>query len=167
VRAAIESTAYARLLLRLSAETALATEDRDAAHDAPRDQLRVLARTVLGKRHRRVARDGANLAAADDQGRHRLRIAAKKLRYAAEFFAALFDADAVLRHTRALSNVQDLLGRMNDIVTARGLLAGLDPDGPSRLLVEAWLAARADDALRAMPQAFARVAAAGKYWKRD
>ena len=167
VRATLESPAYARLLLRLSAETALAEEDRESARDAPRDQLRVLARAVLGKRHRRVARDGAHLAAADDQGRHRLRIAAKKLRYAAEFFAALFDVDDVLRYTRTLSNVQDLLGRMNDIVTARGLLGGLDPDGPSRLLAEAWLAAKADDALRAMPQTFARVDAAGKFWKRD
>jgi inorganic triphosphatase YgiF len=167
VRATLESPAYARLLLRLSAETALEKEDQEAASDAPRDQLRVLARAVLGKRYRRVARDGAHLAAADDQARHRLRIAAKKLRYAAEFFAALFDADAVFHYTRTLSNVQDLLGRMNDIVTARGLLGGLDPDGPSRLLAEAWLAAKADDALRAMPQAFARVDAAGKFWKRD
>jgi len=167
VRATLESPAYARLLLRLSAETALAKEDTEAARDAARDQLRMLARAVLGKRHRRVAREGAHVAGADDQGRHRLRIAAKKLRYAAEFFGALFDADSVLRYTRTLSNVQDLLGRMNDIVTARSLLGSLDPDGPSRLLVEAWLAARADDALRAMPQAFARVDSAGRFWKRD
>jgi CHAD domain-containing protein len=61
---------------------------------------------------------------------HTARIALKKLRYAAEFAAAI-DGRAVTPDLRALKRAQDLLGRMHDLQVlidrARQLQASLAP----------------------------------------
>jgi triphosphatase len=55
----------------------------------------------------------------DPQRRHRLRIQAKKLRYAAEFFAAAFPRKKFMRRRKnfvaRLEQLQDALGDLNDI----------------------------------------------------
>ena len=56
-----------------------------------------------------------------------MRIAAKKLRYAAEFFEPLYKAHAK-RHRRfitAMSGLQDELGSLNDLATAPDMLSAL------------------------------------------
>ncbi|QUW04375.1 CHAD domain-containing protein [Chloracidobacterium validum] len=76
-------------------------------------------RTALHRRHRRLTRLGQRLQELDAAGRHALRIAAKKLRYGAEFFAGqrLKASNRFIRHLAAL---QDVLGGLNDAaVTAR------------------------------------------------
>lgn len=58
-----------------------------------------------------------------------MRIAAKKLRYAAEFFEPLYKAHAK-RHRRfitAMSGLQDELGSLNDLATAPVMLSSLGP----------------------------------------
>ena len=167
VRGALEAPAYARLLLELSqAISGAGTEDQNGLVDG-RISLRALARAQLARRHRRLIRDSAKIGQGDDMARHRLRIVAKKQRYAAEYFTGLFDASAVARYVKVLSALQDLLGRMNDIVTARVLLDGLAPGAASRVTVDAWLAAKADDALRDLGPACARIAAAARFWKQE
>jgi triphosphatase len=79
--------------------------------------LKSLLKT-LGKRGR-DARDG------DDTTRHHLRIEAKKLRYACEAFASLYGAKRVLRYLRHLRQLQEVLGALNDLVTAEPLIAAL------------------------------------------
>ena len=63
-----------------------------------------------------------------------MRIAAKKLRYGAEFFAALYPGKkAAKRHkafVSALSDLQDHLGVLNDLATAHHVMADLTgPEG--------------------------------------
>jgi inorganic triphosphatase YgiF len=56
---------------------------------------------VLDKLRKKVARGGNNLIDLDDETRHELRITAKKLRYAAEFFGSLYQSKAeTKRHKR-------------------------------------------------------------------
>jgi len=61
----------------------------------------------------------------DPQRRHMLRIQAKKLRYASEFFAAAFpegkQARLLKRFLGELKGLQDALGDLNDIVVHEGL----------------------------------------------
>jgi CHAD domain-containing protein len=57
-----------------------------------------------------------------------VRIAAKKTRYATEFFASLLDARAVKPYVGRLSALQDELGWLNDVQVADRLLQQL-PDG--------------------------------------
>ena len=59
---------------------------------------------------------------------HKLRIAAKKLRYTVEFFGDLFEGDAARDYAKALAGLQDALGTLNDCATARRLI-GVVPAG--------------------------------------
>jgi triphosphatase len=80
---------------------------------------------ALQARRRKLLKDGADLAKLDDAARHQVRIDAKKLRYAAEGFEALFARKAATRFIKQLKALQDELGAVNDLVTAETLLAGL------------------------------------------
>jgi len=70
------------------------------------------------KRARKRGRHFANLAPPD---LHRLRIAAKKLRYATEFFAPLHDGRNPRDYQEALLRMQDALGSYNDAVKMTSL----------------------------------------------
>lgn len=92
------------------------------------------AASVLQQRATALKKRGKNLQQLDAAGRHRLRIAAKKLRYAVEFFAALFPKGRVRPYVQSLARMQEVLGGLNDAAT---LL---------RLLPEASVGARQSDA---------------------
>jgi triphosphatase len=51
-----------------------------------------------------------------------LRIALKKLRYAAEFFRSLYGDKEVAKYLRRLAALQDDLGHLNDVATAESLM---------------------------------------------
>ena len=61
----------------------------------------------------------------DDLQRHRLRIRAKKLRYALEFMAPLHGPGGAARKTfkKSLEAVQESLGKLHDSVVARSMIA--------------------------------------------
>ncbi|WP_370889849.1 CHAD domain-containing protein [Caballeronia sp. RCC_10] len=88
------------------------------------------ASETLKRRHKKLLKRGHRLAELDDETRHRARIAAKKLRYATEFFSSLFDRREVKRYVTALSDLQDDLGWRNDVVVASGLLRSLGESKP-------------------------------------
>ena len=75
---------------------------------------RRIAADILDACHARVLKRGKHLRRQDDEALHRLRIAVKKLRYAVEFFAGLFDASAMQAQRAALTRLQDILGHIND-----------------------------------------------------
>jgi triphosphatase len=73
----------------------------------------------LTRRFRKIRRQGKKLARLDARSRHKLRIQAKNVRYASEFFADLFPGKNASRRRAkflsALERVQDCLGDLNDI----------------------------------------------------
>jgi triphosphatase len=81
----------------------------------------------LDRLHRKLRKKGRDLRSLDDDGLHEVRIAAKKLRYAAEFFADLFPGDKARRQAKrfikAMRGLQDELGELRDIVVAPQMLA--------------------------------------------
>jgi inorganic triphosphatase YgiF len=83
--------------------------------------IREFAAGSLDHLRRVVRRRGKGFRRLDPVSRHKLRIRAKRLRYAAEFFGGLFDdrAKAKDRFVEALKQLQDCLGALNDIVVAR------------------------------------------------
>ncbi|WP_240545142.1 CHAD domain-containing protein [Sinorhizobium fredii] len=91
---------------------------------------RKFASTVLDKLWKKVARGGRNLIDLDDETRHELRISAKKLRYAAEFFGPLYESKTEAKRQKrfiiAMEGLQDQLGSLNDLATAPGMLAELE-----------------------------------------
>jgi len=85
-------------------------------------------RPLLDKTRRRLRKRLRKADPDDAAALHRVRIAAKKYRYAAEFFQALLPARALKRQLRRLSALQDALGRLNDLATADRLLALLEQE---------------------------------------
>ncbi|MEO5349822.1 MAG: CHAD domain-containing protein [Magnetococcus sp. YQC-3] len=83
------------------------------------------AKGVLGKRMSIALETGASLSTMTDTELHQLRIECKKLRYATEFFAALFNPKDMTEFSQQLKEVQTLLGVMNDVAVMPGLLDGL------------------------------------------
>ncbi|WP_156679921.1 CHAD domain-containing protein [Sphingomonas profundi] len=98
----------------------------------------LFAGNMLDRLRRRIRKRGRDLAEQDEASRHEVRILGKKLRYAGEFFADLFPGKkAVRRRERFLDQVarlQEALGELNDLATARTLFAGLGIEGGERLL---------------------------------
>jgi CHAD domain-containing protein len=74
------------------------------------------AQTVLDAALKRVRKRGRHFVNLAPPELHRLRIAAKKLRYATEFFAPLHDGRNARDYHDALARLQDVLGSYNDAV---------------------------------------------------
>lgn len=128
--AAIDSPRYARMMLKLSRWVVTRGWREDAASMAAHgpalaQPVRPFARKVIRRGQRRLQRRAANLKSASPAARHRLRIAAKKSRYATEFFASLFPARAVRRYVKGLSQLQETLGLLNDFAVAERLMGEL------------------------------------------
>ncbi|MBF0184997.1 MAG: CHAD domain-containing protein [Magnetococcales bacterium] len=79
------------------------------------NEIAFYAKKVLSKRLKVVLNAGTTLDALSDPELHQLRIECKKLRYATEFFSALFDNKAMSEFTGQLKEVQGLLGILNDV----------------------------------------------------
>jgi CHAD domain-containing protein len=111
---------------------------------------RPIARTAakeLRRRYSKILKRGKRLDTFSPQKRHKLRIAAKKLRYASEFFVDVFPgARAARRHREfvgGLKKLQDCLGELNDIVVHEALTAGLiEHDGKAAAAQRAFTAGR-------------------------
>jgi len=77
---------------------------------------------ALDRQRRKLKKTGRCLAAIGDEQRHEARKAAKKLRYACEFFTSLFSgARARKRYGKfigRMEKLQDRLGLLNDLVMA-------------------------------------------------
>lgn len=89
------------------------------------DRLERFARAALSGRHEKVLKRGRRLARLDIEGLHELRIALKKLRYAAEFLRPAFASAAVKPYIEATVRLQGALGALNDRAVARHVLADL------------------------------------------
>lgn len=129
---------------------------------------RRFAEKALDRRWTKVARSGRNLARLDDLQRHRLRIAAKNLRYALEGFGPLFDTKAVDRFVGRLKDLQDQLGALNDAVMAGRLVERLDPEGDELAAAQRLLAARDRGRARlakAAAEAMSGLLAADRPWE--
>jgi CHAD domain-containing protein len=92
---------------------------------ADEDRLDAFARKALGARHAKVLKRGRGFAKLDIEGLHELRIALKKLRYAAEFLRPAFASAAVKPYIEATVRLQGALGALNDRAVARHVLADL------------------------------------------
>jgi len=93
------------------------------AGTAPR--LDEFARTVLDTRHHKVMHRGRRLGSLDERRLHRLRIAIKKLRYAAAFLQPAFASAAAKPYIEATVRLQGALGALNDRAVAAHVLADL------------------------------------------
>jgi inorganic triphosphatase YgiF len=128
--------AFSAALYRVEAPTIAAPEQR------PATTLRKFARRRLEKRARAIERQASEHGKMNAERRHQLRIAFKKLRYALEFFSPILSRKRLARYQESLSTMQDLLGTLNDQVTASRLIKELHPKGEPDPLTRGWIAGR-------------------------
>jgi len=139
-RAALKSTDYSRLLLEFTA-AALALPESETP------PLEAFARHCLKKRAKRVAARSADAQKAGAAARHRLRVALKRLRYTLEFFTPLFPSRHLPGYHLAITRLQDLLGRLNDLEVATQLIGDALP-GNKGEAIRGWLGERSKHLLR-------------------
>ncbi|WP_448189383.1 CYTH and CHAD domain-containing protein [Azospirillum sp. sgz301742] len=131
-REAILSPRYTEFLLRLGVwQEEKGWRDQPVSEQSARlfQPVVQLADQLLAKRHKRARKAGQGFAELSVEDRHQLRIALKKLRYAAEFFRSLYDDKPARRYIQQLATFQDALGHLNDVATATRLLHDLHDDG--------------------------------------
>ena len=84
------------------------------------------ARRTLSDQHARLLKRGRHFKSLTAEELHRLRLAAKKLRYVADFLLPLYgDRKSAKRFSRKLANLQEELGFYNDTAITASLLEGL------------------------------------------
>jgi triphosphatase len=129
--------------------------------------VRPYALKELARLRRAIKAKGRGLRQLSAAKRHRLRIRAKRLRYATEFFAATFPGkESETRQKEslaALEAMQDALGMLNDIATRKALLATGQEDSPLR--APAIGNAEEEKWLKEAKRAYGRFARAKAFWK--
>jgi triphosphatase len=126
----------------------------------------------LNKLAKRFARSGQHPGSADAAQLHALRILAKKLRYSAEFFAALYDKQKARPFLAALSDVQEVLGQINDVAVAHRLLDGLAADAAlaghqeAVVLTKGWIAHDLSGQLTALRKSMQNFDKQPVFWKK-
>ena len=129
----------------------------------------------LDQRWRKVKKGGRGIATLAMEPLHSLRIEVKKLRYAVEFLASLETRkEAITRReafSAALEDMQEHLGELNDVETARSLVGTLlagQPHAEGMMTSAArWIAHHPHDKdpLKASEEAYGRLVEAGPYWR--
>jgi inorganic triphosphatase YgiF len=168
-REAVGSPRYCALLLSLGMLLYKRPFGRPAAElsgtSAP---ALAFGHTVIARRDRTLRKRGEALAGASPEERHRARIAAKKLRYCAEFFIALYPQKKVRRYVDALADLQDALGLINDaaggaaVVTELGSGGRVDPRVIG--IVQGWIVASEARAIEHLSRAWDEFEACRRYW---
>jgi len=127
----------------------------------------VFATKLLARRHRKFADLAQALGHAGNDERHAARIAAKRLRYVAEFFSPLYPGKRTRTYLETLSATQDALGQFNDAVTAARLAGELSGtvDAAASGAVRGWVAAQAAAIEPGLEKALRRFNAARPFWQ--
>jgi triphosphatase len=173
-RAAIESAKSSIFVIELQAQIAqYGWRSGLAADQVQQLELpgREVAVRVLDRLYKRVRRRGENLTELPAAERHELRVALKKLRYGAEFLRPYFrDERGARAFNREAANLQEVLGALNDVAEAGGVLKTLKAEtsietARSAGLILGWYghnAAIAENNLLKTWKAFNR---AGPFWR--
>lgn len=161
-RAAMRSAATTRVWLDLGRLML-------AGGPAPGGSARSFAADALDRCQHRLVKAAADCGGSPES-LHRLRIAAKKLRYVCEFFAGLYPRKRVKRYLAALAALQDELGAVNDAAICAQLVAKADAGAKplaaeSRGLAMGWIAAGAARAAGRAQAAIPGPVGARAFWR--
>lgn len=140
-RAALASGRFALLALDLLAWA-------HAEPDADTPTLRRLAPKQLARARLRLVEAARFFAALSPERRHRVRILAKRLRYALDLFAVALPPQPTAAFVERLAQLQDLLGELNDATVARAALVALGAPPALQSAAGTRLAAREAALLR-------------------
>ncbi len=124
----VRSDRFRSLLLDVAEWIEVGPWTADASLSARRERpVKTHAAKVLAKMRKYIRKKGTELREIDAEKRHKLRIKAKNLRYAIEFFAGVLPDDQKAKRREAalsaLRELQDTLGALNDMAQREALIA--------------------------------------------
>jgi triphosphatase len=129
---AVQSARFRTLVLDSSewVEAGPWSTTEDALRRARREMpVEIYAAEQLSHRCKRIRRRGTRINHQDPQQLHRLRIQVKKARYATEFFSGVYHGKKSAKQCRkirsSLMQLQNCLGKINDIVTHKALFTDI------------------------------------------
>ena len=129
---AVQSARFRTLVLDTAewVEAGPWSASEDALIRARREMpIEIFAAEQLSRRRKKIRRRGAGIDDLDPPQLHGLRIQVKKARYATEFFSGVYhgkkSAKQCKRVRSSLMQLQECLGRVNDIVTHKALFADI------------------------------------------
>jgi triphosphatase len=172
LRASLRSRRHAVLVLRLGRLVESIPGSRRGAL-LRRTRAAAEARRLLRRLASRMVELGERIDELSLPELHRLRIRAKRLRYATELLGPLFGGKAPARAARRLAELQDALGRLQDLASAEATIRALRERGgpassPDTLRAEGFVlgyAARSSAAGRAaLARAWRRVERIRPFW---
>ncbi|HET7084194.1 MAG TPA: CHAD domain-containing protein [Rhizomicrobium sp.] len=149
-----------------------------ASSQLPLSRNRRLPRTaerILDRQVKRVSRRAKVAKSREEGDMHRLRIALKKLRYTAEFFAPLYPRKKVTRYLKKLRGLQNHLGDVNDAANVRSVVGHLikersrkDSEGNMRYAagaMVAWYGAQVPSAIKQALRRYKKFKRVKPYWR--
>ncbi len=154
-REVIGSVAFNRFLLHAY------TWIEEAPWQPGEGELTPFAANALERLHRKALSSANEMDWDNAEQRHVLRIRVKRLRYASDSFADLFRSAGVHRYLSALERLQDRLGELNDIATARRLISELG-GAPAKLRE---LDRREGALIAGLPRAWSAFERRSRFWK--
>ncbi len=139
-------------------------------HRLPRTAARMLDRQA-----RRVKKRGRIARSEEEGDMHRLRIALKKLRYTAEFFAPLYPKGEVSAYLKKVRALQNHLGDLNDVANVRSVVGDVvretarkkDDDGAMRFAAGAmvgWYGAQVPGAIKQALKRYEKFERVTPFW---
>jgi triphosphatase len=150
---------------KLCLELACLSASEQPAEPENAQLLSEFAAAVLRRRWKKLLHAGRTLEDLDNQALHGLRLKAKRLRYAAEFFAPLFPGKPASRFIDRLAVLQERLGLFNDTTVAEELLRDLNgKPGYAAGLVLGFTAARGARSRHKIATAWARFRRRDPFW---
>ena len=157
--AAVGSVRYTRMMLGVVAWSQ-SSRWRESSEDSTRRALAApldkRAAKVIAKLHKKLLESGKRLENGSPEDRHRVRIAAKKARYATEFFQRLRPAGRVKRYIKRLTALQDAIGSLNDATVADKLLRQIESAHPelahSTAFARGFLSCRSSQEVRELAE---------------
>jgi triphosphatase len=140
---AVQSARFRTLVLNTAEwiEAGSWSTSQDAAMRAQRETpIEIFAAGQLSRRRKKIRQRGAKIGELDPEQLHRLRIQVKKARYAIEFSAGLYHGKKSAKQYKkirsSLMQLQNCLGKANDIVTHKALFTDIINSRPKGLTEE-------------------------------
>ncbi len=163
---ALKQKEYSQLLLAFSAALfRVEPPTIDSNDKKSSSNLRKFASRRLARRTKEIERQVGEHGKMNAERRHELRIDFKKLRYALEFFSPIFPHKRLTAYQESLSTIQDLLGTLNDQVTASRLIKEMHPKGEPDPLTRGWIAGRTQLMVSALNSELRRFVSNTKPWR--
>jgi inorganic triphosphatase YgiF len=170
-RSAVTSQRFVQLILgvgALAATPRLGAPEGSPTAIALARPARALAQPLLKRRYRKLMKRGENLPHVPAEARHAARLAAKRLRYATEFFAVLFSRKRTRVFRDSLTRLQDVLGTMNDAEVAAQLAAEVVGAGStSAAMLRGWAAASTSTQTAALARGWKSFQRTPTFWDRS